>query len=379
MANFNAPDRQMSRLGTILVAMVLVLIASLTLVISTRAAGLPQSGETEPGTEAYCLSCHSNPNLQMTLPSGETLSLYISADKLSQSAHSPLGIECHACHTEITTYPHPKIDFTTRRELSRSYYLACQKCHETNYTKAQDSMHAQAAKAGNLNAPICTDCHGAHDVRPPDQPRAHISEICGQCHTQIFDAYKNSVHGAALIQENNPDVPVCTDCHGVHNIQDPRTQEFRVETPELCAGCHANQELMAKYGLNADVYSLYKLSWHGVDVSVYKAKWPNLWHNSAVCTDCHGTHDILATNNPASKVNPINLLVTCQQCHPDANANFTGAWTGHNQISLTRTPFVYYTDAFYSTFTPFVLWASGIYIILQILRALVARVRRSLR
>ena len=136
---------------------------------------------------------------------------------------------------------------------------------------------------------------------------------------------------------------------------------------------------MAKYGLNGDVYSLYKLSWHGVDVSIYKAKWPNLWHNSAVCTDCHGTHDILATDNPASKVNPINLLATCQQCHPDANANFTGAWTGHNQISLTRTPLVYYTEAFYSTFTPFVLWASAIYVILQILRALVARVRRSLR
>jgi predicted CXXCH cytochrome family protein len=337
---------------------------------------LAQDGDQ--GTEGYCLSCHGNPNLSMTLPSGEELSLYISSETLQNSVHSPLGIECHACHAEITTYPHPPIDFQTKRELSRSYYLACQKCHSDNYDKTLDSMHAQAAEAGNLEAPICTDCHGAHNIRPPDQPRAHISEICGQCHTQIFQDYKNSVHGAALIEENNPDVPVCTDCHGVHNIQDPRTAQFRVESPELCAGCHANAELMSKYGLNADVYSLYKLSWHGVDVSVYKAKWPNLWHNSAVCTDCHGVHNILRTDDPNSQVNPKNLLATCQKCHPGAGPNWTGAWTGHNPVSLEKTPFVFYTQAFYSDFTPFVIWLSAAYVVLQILRATVERVRRSL-
>jgi predicted CXXCH cytochrome family protein len=334
--------------------------------------------ENQPGTEGYCLSCHGKPDLSMTLPSGEKLSLYISEEVLHQSVHSPLGIECRACHTNITTYPHPKISFQNRRELSRSYYQACQKCHSGNYTKAQDSMHAQAAAAGNLNAPICTDCHGAHNVRPPDQPRAHISEICGQCHTQIFDQYKNSVHGAALIQQDNPDVPVCTDCHGVHNIHDPRTDQFRVETPELCAGCHANQQMMAKYSLDAQVYKLYKLSWHGVDVSLYKASWPNLWHNSAVCTDCHGIHNILSTNDPNSSVNPKNLLATCQQCHPSAGPNWTAAWTGHNEVNITRTPFLFYTQAFYDQFTPFVLWVSAIYVILQIIHATEDRIRRSI-
>jgi hypothetical protein len=47
-------------------------------------------------------------------------------------------------------------------------------------------------------------------------------------------------------------------------------------------------------------------------------------------------------------VNPANLLSTCQNCHPGVGPNWTGAWTGHNQISLERTPFVYYTDVFYS-------------------------------
>ena len=178
--------------------------------------------------------------------------------------------------------------------------------------------------------------------------------------------------------EDNPDVPVCTDCHGVHNIQDPRTALFRIETPELCAGCHANQELMAKYGLSADVYELYRISWHGVDVSVYRANWPSIWHESAVCTDCHGVHHILKTEDPESTVNPANLLTTCQKCHPGVGKNWTGAWTGHNKVSQERTPFVYYTQAFYKAFIPAVLAISALYVLLQIIRATVARVRRSL-
>jgi predicted CXXCH cytochrome family protein len=356
----------------IALACCLVLLTGVLLVTPARADAPGQQ------TEEYCLSCHNDPGLAMTLPSGETLPLYVDSAVLEQSIHSPLGIECEACHTEITTYPHPAITYNTRRELSRSYYLACQKCHSANYDKTLDSMHAQVATAGNLDAPICTDCHGAHNVRPPDQPRAHISETCGQCHAEIFNEYKDSIHGSALIEQDNPDVPVCTDCHGVHSIQDPRTIEFRIASPEMCAGCHANAELMGKYGLPADVYDIYKLSWHGVDVSVYKARWPTIWHDSAVCTDCHGIHNIRQTDDPASTVNPNNLLVTCQKCHPGVGPNWTGAWTGHYEISLERTPFVFYTEAFYTSFTPVILWISAIYVVLQIIRQMVDRARRSL-
>lgn len=330
-------------------------------------------------TEEYCLSCHGDQDLTVTMESGEELSLHISPEMLGDSIHAAKGISCNACHPAIQTYPHPELEYKSKRELSRAYYLACQSCHSVNYDKTMDSMHAQVAEAGNLAAPICTDCHGAHNIKSPNQPRSLVSSTCGKCHTEIYDQYAGSIHGGALIQEDNPDVPVCTDCHGVHNIQDPRLENFLIASPELCAHCHADQELMAKYGLNADVYNLYKLSWHGVDVSVYKARWPTIWHESALCIDCHGVHDILNTNHPASAVNPDNLLVTCQKCHPDAGSNWTGAWTGHNEISRERTPFVYYTNLFYTSFTPVVLWISAIYVLLQIIRASVERGRRALR
>jgi len=294
----------------------LVLVGCLAVVLAlafalVSAPTLPvQADEPHQETEKYCLSCHGNPDLKMTLPDGEEVSLYISNDALQSSVHSPAGIECEACHTEIKTYPHPPTEYQTRREMTRTYYLACQKCHAANYEKAQDSMHAQVAEAGNLEAPVCTDCHGAHDVRPPDQPRSQISTTCGKCHTEINQEYIQSIHGSVLLGEDNPDVPVCTDCHGVHNIQDPRTAQFRIDSPELCARCHADADMMSKYDLPADVYNIYKLSWHGVDVSVYKARWPTIWHETAVCTDCHGIHDIRKTEDAESSVNPANLRMS---------------------------------------------------------------------
>ncbi|HKZ53960.1 MAG TPA: cytochrome c3 family protein [Anaerolineales bacterium] len=351
---------------------------AMTLLLVNPAFAQDRAPGRNPSQEE-CLNCHGDPQLATTLESGEALPLYISAEVFADSIHGLVGLECKACHGETPEVAHVAAPFVDRRQLSRHLYQTCSKCHADNYEKTLDSMHAQAAADGNLQAPICTDCHGAHDTLQPDQPRARISQTCGQCHTSIFEEYRESVHGDALIQQDNPDVPVCTDCHGVHNIHDPRTAQFRVASPELCAGCHADAQLMAKYGLSADVYNLYSLSWHGVDLTVYRANWPTIWHERAVCTDCHGVHDIRRTADSASRVNPANLLSTCQQCHPAAGPNWTGAWTGHNRISIERTPFLFYTEAFYKSFTPAVLWISGAYVVLQIVRGLVGRVRRSLR
>lgn len=357
------------------------IIALLSALVLALSATTPAQAQDNPpqSTLEYCLTCHGNPKLLLILPSGEEVSLFVEPDAIQNSVHGPVGMECTSCHRNIHSYPHPPIDFQTRRDLQISYYQACEICHKDPYHAALDSIHAEAVESGDPDAPTCADCHGAHEIHAPNEPRARISTTCGACHKEIYDRYKNSIHGAALIQEDNPDVPVCTDCHGVHNIPDPTTTLFRVETPELCASCHSDPQLMGKYGISSDVYDIYSLSWHGVDVSVYQARWPNLWHQSAVCTDCHGTHDILASEDPRSKVSEQNRLATCQQCHQDAGPKFVSAWTGHNRISLEKTPFVYYTQVFYQSFAYTVLWISAIYVLLQILRHTVQRVRNSLK
>jgi len=70
-----------------------------------------QASDLRQETEKYCLSCHTDPQKSITLTSGETLSLFIEPDRLHQSVHSQAGIECEACHTNITTYPHPTQEY----------------------------------------------------------------------------------------------------------------------------------------------------------------------------------------------------------------------------------------------------------------------------
>ena len=181
------PPKRLRHLVLILTIPMLAVI--LSLMQHTRAQADDQTSQppAEQDCNETCLVCHGNPELTMTLTGGEALSLYISEDSLQESIHNQIGIGCRSCHTTIDGYPHPEVEYSTHRELSRTFYLACRTCHADNYNKTLDSMHAQAAEAGNLEAPICTDCHGTHDIRPPDQPRSHISDTCGRCHTTIFE------------------------------------------------------------------------------------------------------------------------------------------------------------------------------------------------
>src|SRR5690606_3598676 len=117
----------------------------------------------------------------------------------------------------------------------------------------------------------------------------------------IYGAYAESVHGAALL-EGDPNVPVCTDCHGVHGIPDPDTALFRLRSPEICAQCHANEDLMEEYGISTDVFDTYVADFHGTTVAIFEQTAPHQVPNEAVCYDCHGVHNILPTTDENSMV-----------------------------------------------------------------------------
>src|SRR5512135_419727 len=90
----------------------IILLISGLMILGSMLINTPsRASESNQQTEEYCLSCHSKPDLKMTLPSGEDVSLYVDPSQLATSVHSPNGIECEACHTNITTYPHPAISF----------------------------------------------------------------------------------------------------------------------------------------------------------------------------------------------------------------------------------------------------------------------------
>jgi hypothetical protein len=309
----------------------------------------------------------------------------VPAEAYHLSIHGQLGYACVQCHTGVGNYPQPNFDASFPREATLMLNGACKRCHISEYERAQDSVHAVFLAGGNLNAAVCTDCHTAHDVRQLRDPdsgellpdaRAWIPTTCARCHSEIYEKYKNSVHGSALTDEGNPDVPTCIDCHGVHNIEDPTTTYFRLRSPQMCAKCHTDPAIAGKYGMSTDVLDTYVADFHGTTVVLFEKQSPDAETNKPVCYDCHGIHDIVRTDDPQKGLRVRdNLLQRCQVCHPDATESFPTSWTSHYIPSVDKNPLIYYVNLFYKFLIPGVLGAMGLLVVMDFSRANINRYR----
>lgn len=113
---------------------------------------------------------------------------------------------------------------------------------------------------------------------------------------------------------------------------------------------------MDKYGISTKVLDTYVADFHGTTVTLFEKQSPDAPTNKPVCYDCHGVHDISQVNDPKSGIEmQENLLVRCQECHPDASNNFPSAWMSHYIPSSKSNPLVYYVNLFYLIFIPLVL------------------------
>lgn len=351
-------------------------------------ASAPAQG-SGPVSDDTCLACHSGASVA-DLKDG-TLYIGISGDTFKTSVHGQNGIACAACHTDISAFPHPRsaedLKQIGTREYKALYAETCKSCHADQFAAANDGIHAAAMQAGNLNAPFCTDCHDPHKQMALTNAagqlslEAHVAvpQTCAKCHNTIYEEYKDSVHGAGVLQEHNPDVPSCVTCHGVHNISDPTTNAARLASPNLCADCHTNKEIMDKYGLTTAVLDTYVSDFHGATVTLFEKASPDQVTNKPVCYDCHGVHNIAAKDDPVHGLQvKENLLATCVKCHPDVtNANFPDSWMSHYSPSPDRSPLVYYVQLFYFILIPVVLGGMVLYIGTDIFRTIKDRTARN--
>jgi predicted CXXCH cytochrome family protein len=345
--------------------------ALLTLATVASASAAFAQGDAQAELET-CLSCHGDETAVLDLPSGEKVSLFVDVRVLERSAHGT-RVRCTQCHPGMDEIPHPERAVKGRREYQATFRDACRRCHFDNYTKTLDSVHSEVLAKGDFRAPVCADCHGAHDVTKAATPRVKISQTCARCHEAIFSTYSKSVHGKALVTENNQDVPVCTDCHHSHDIQDPRTSAYRLGTPQACGSCHTNDKVMSKYGLSTKVVSTYLSDFHGMSASLYKDQKGDPRVVVAVCIDCHGVHDIGRVRDAGAQALKSNLVKTCRKCHPTASESFPAAWLSHYEPSLKRAPLVYGVQLFYKIFIPFIIGGLCLQILLHLWRVVVNR------
>jgi cytochrome b subunit of formate dehydrogenase len=268
---------------------------------------------------------------------------------------------CLACHkTPVTAGS--GLDLAS---LKRAQERLCLSCHVKNkavrdqvstsatfIASYEHSVHGAALLRGDARAPTCVDCHGAHDERhgfdlSSPVNKMHVQQVCAKCHPSENVTFTASVHGAAL-QKGNKDAPACTDCHGEHSILSPKDPKSPVATrnvsARVCSSCHGSLRLTEKWDLPRDRAQTFADSFHGLAARGGAVEVAN-------CASCHGSHDILPSSNPASKVNPANMAATCgaSGCHPGANARFAVG-----SVHVTGT----------SKDSPLIYWIATIYLIL---------------
>jgi predicted CXXCH cytochrome family protein len=342
---------------------------------SSASASADLQAAPSPRTEQIeaCQTCHADTSLTVTLASGEVQKLFVDGDAFAKSVHGQ-KLSCVDCHSDdaFESEPHDPHPLPSLRQFTLAYYEQCKRCHFDNYAKTLDSTHYAALARGDKTAPVCVDCHGAHGIMGGATPRTRISETCAKCHQGVSLVYAKSVHGKAL-SEGNTDVPSCTDCHRSHEIHGPRDAAWRARTPELCAHCHSNRTLMAKYDISPNVMQTYLADFHGMTASLRKAQGVDEPGVVALCTDCHGVHDIRKVTDPDARVIRANLVTTCRKCHADATDAFPAAWLSHYEPSWQKTPIVYAVMVGYWILIPFMIGGLALQILLHLWRVVVNR------
>ena len=277
--------------------------------LAAAAIFLVSNAAAETPADSDCMQCHS-------VETGDTVRGAVDYSLVRNSAHG--GLACVECHSWIKELPH----------IETPVPVECLSCHQGS-TDIQgmgvenwlDSVHGRAAAAGDStaeDAANCTDCHGKHDIRGKD---------------------------------------------------DPKSMVFHGNIPLTCARCHEDNQVVIRHDIHAEMpYQEYERSVHGK--ALYQ---DGLLKFAAVCTDCHGVHDIRKADDPGSRVMQANLVKTCQQCHSGATENFPAAWLSHYEPSWQHAPLVYAVKLFYAFVIPFIMGGLVLQILLHLWRVVVNR------
>ena len=132
-----------------------------------------------------------------------------------------------------------------------------------------------------------------------EAPPADPNETCMMCHADAsakgaggksigvdLAVFGKSVHGEMQLK--------CVDCHA--DVSPEKLPHAEKLQPAACVNCH--DEAVKKYTGTAHAKA--------------RAKGQGM---AATCHDCHGSHDIKRSKDPASKTAFANIEATCGACH----------------------------------------------------------------
>ncbi len=193
---------------------------------------------------------------------------------------------------------------------------SCMACHsDASSAPFVDSEKFKKSIHGDNQ---CISCHEDITEIPHTEKLKPVK--CSTCHQLETEVYLKSDHGIALKKGEN-EAASCVSCHGdshtLLDARDPQSPIFRLNIPKTCGACHDNLKNMERFKLTqSDPNHSYSKSMHGIAL-LEKGN-----NAAAVCTDCHGSHDLHRSTNPASKLYWQNIPKTCGKCHENIREVF---------------------------------------------------------
>jgi cytochrome b subunit of formate dehydrogenase len=368
-------------------------------------------------SDQSCMKCHKDENLHKII-GADTISLFRDNNELPNSVHK--NIQCTECHTAVTDH--------LERPCATNLPVDCSSCHAEVFDMYFESGHGQAHYNNKKDAPYCTDCHGTHATKSKYDDtspvyRTAIPQLCGDCHREDGKAssveglhennamadYSSSVHGMGLTAKGLTVSAVCTDCHTSHmelKMDDERSSVHPKNVQQTCGTCHKgiyDTYLQSDHAFRSDpkgteyptcvkCHTAHKISQVSQDkfmnevthqcgscheetadtyMKTYHGKAYQLgYFESARCSDCHGAHNILKADNPASMVSEENLVATCGKCHVGANKRFTGylSHATHKDDPKLHGAYIFMTALLLGVFTFF-----GIHLLMWLPRSIKER------
>lgn len=286
-----------------------------------------------------CLHCHKE---MQDKPSG----------LIVNDIHYQKGLSCVHCHGGDASLGTDG-DFAAAMNPAKGYIGApkaaqigqfCARCHgDLNYMRRfnpqartdqwseyQTSVHGQLAQKGDSKVATCLSCHSVHNIKAVKDPTAavyptNVANTCAQCHANKehmgqyrigidqFEKYQRSVHGQALMVQQDLAAPSCNDCHGNHGATPPGV----ASVANVCGQCHVRQTEL-------------------FDASPHRGFFTEA--GLAACVTCHGNHEI---NRPTDALLGTGAQSTCISCHTEGDNGFVVAGQiaqrlAHLQLSINK-------------------------------------------
>jgi len=260
-----------------------------------------------------CITCHQShgPGLPPAAGAVNAQCEACHADAMEdvrRGGHMALGeglaqtMNCASCHDVHGTHkPH----------LSARVAQACEECHADHRRAFVGSVHEDIFASGDMN---CLSCHSTH----MDEAEASSFDAgCGNCHSGVEEIYRGSVHRFGRLR-GSEGAATCADCHQGHHIlpaSDPASPISVRNIPDMCGSCHTDESVVTSEYVRLPIaLPNYMQSVHGEGWREGK--------RTAVCTDCHGTHDLHTAQEPDSKINRYHIAQTCGQCHEEISNQY---------------------------------------------------------